>query len=172
MLILAGAGLFFATGEETEDISLSKTEETKNISESKDNETKDVVVLDKGNVLDLSGQNLTKAPTEIFSQIKLEELNLSNNKIDGSLQAEVRFLENLRVLDLSNNNFFGVPAEVGQLANLEVLNLSNNRLTGLPMELGNLKSIQRIDLRGNAYAKSDLDAIKAKLSGSVIILVD
>jgi Leucine-rich repeat (LRR) protein len=174
LLILVGLGTsqYFASEEKVEDIGLSKIEESEKTGEIKSDVVEVVKNTDKGNILDLSGQNLTKAPSDIFNRENLEELNLSNNKIDGSLQAEVRLLKNLQVLDLSNNNFSGLPAEVGQLANLEILNLANNNLTGLPMELGNLKSIKQIDLRGNAYAGQDLDAIKAKLPSSVVILVD
>lgn len=174
LLIVIGvsAGLYLSSDETNEGTSLYKSEVSEKVSGPKNLEPGNVVIDDKNNVLNLSGQNLTKAPVDIFSRVKLEELNLSNNKIEGSLQAEIRLLVNLQVLDLSNNNFTGVPAEVGQLAKLEVLNLANNKLTGLPMELGNLTSIKRIDLRGNAYAKSDLDSIKAKLGLGVEILVD
>ncbi len=174
LLILAGisVSLYFDSKKETGDNILSVKEKTEKPSEAKVDVNKDVVIKDKENILDLSGKSLTKAPAYIFENTNLKELNLSNNKIGGSLQAEVRLLENLRVLDLSNNNFTGVPAEVAQLENLEVLNLANNRLTGLPMELGNLKNIQRIDLRGNTFAKQDLDSIKSKLPATVVILVD
>jgi len=76
------------------------------------------------------------------------------------------------VLDLSNNQFTGVPTEIGQLKNLEVLDLSNNRLTGLPHELGNLSNLKILDLRGNAYSSADLDIIKQQLSDSVEVRVD
>lgn len=121
------------------------------------------------NVLNLSGQGLTKAPISIFSQTNLTELNLSNNKIEGSLQAEVRQLQSLRVLNLSNNKFSGVPAEIGQLKNLEVLNLSNNLITGLPNELGNLKNLKLLDLSGNNYSVVDFENIKKSLPASVEI---
>jgi len=76
------------------------------------------------------------------------------------------------VLDLSNNNFTGVPAEIGQLQQLEVLNLANNQLTGLPYELGNLANLQLLDLRGNQYAAQDLARIKETLPANVQILAD
>lgn len=123
-------------------------------------------------ILDLSGQGLTKAPNDVFVKTNIDELNLSNNKITGSLQAEVRNLTNLKVLNLSNNMFSGVPAEIGQLSKLEVLNLSNNLITGLPLELGNLKNLKVLDLRGNAYSSFDLEIIKKTLSSGVTILVD
>lgn len=123
-------------------------------------------------VLNLSGQGLTKVPSYIFDRTEIEELNLSNNSLDGALQAEVRFLQNLKVLNLSNNNFTGVPAEVGRLGKLEVLDLSNNSLTGLPYEIGNLSNLKILDLRGNAYSKMDLERIKKSLPSTTQILVD
>ncbi len=122
----------------------------------------------KASIIDLSGQGLTKAPDYIFTKTDTQELNLSNNNLSGALQAEVRHLANLRVLDLSDNNFTGVPAEVGQLKKLEVLDLSNNSLTGLPYELGNLSNLKILDLRGNNYATADLEIIKKGLSNTEI----
>lgn len=126
----------------------------------------------KDKTIDLSGQGLTKVPASIFGRTHIEELNLSQNQLEGSLQAEIRHLQNLRVLNLSHNHFTGVPAEVGQLSNLEVLDLSDNQLTGLPYELGNLSNLKELNLKGNAYAQSDLIIIKEKLPASVMILVD
>ena len=120
-------------------------------------------------VLDLSGQGLTKAPTYIFDRTDIEELNLSNNLLDGALQAEVRHLQNLKVLNLSNNKFTGVPAEVGQLKNLEVLDLSDNQLTGLPNELGKLSNLKLLDVSGNAYSEADLAQIRKSLPSSTVI---
>ena len=125
-----------------------------------------------GKVINLSGQGLTKAPSYIFDRTEVEELNLSNNALDGALQAEVRLLQNLKVLNLSNNNFTGVSAEVGRLSKLEVLDLSNNSLTGLPYEIGNLSNLKTLDLRGNAYSKMDLDRIKKTLPSTTQVLVD
>jgi Leucine-rich repeat (LRR) protein len=134
-------------------------------------ENKDSIV-PGGLMVDLSGRGLKKAPEEIFDRTDIQELNLSNNLIEGSLQAEVRNLQNLKVLNLSNNQFSGVPAEIGQLKNLEVLNLSNNLITGLPYELGNLGKLKTLNLKGNAYSKSDLEIIKQGLPDSVVIEVD
>lgn len=118
--------------------------------------------------INLSGQGLTKTPDYVFGKKDTQELNLSNNKLSGALQAEVRHLTNLRVLNLSNNKFTGVPAEVGQLKKLEILDLSNNNLTGLPYELGNLSNLRVLNLRGNNYAKADLEIIKKTLTNTDI----
>lgn len=137
-----------------------------------ENNNSEVSVVANKLILDLHGQGLIKVPEYIFSRIGIEELNLSDNQLEGSLQAEVRHLKNLRVLNLSNNRFTGIPAEVGQLSNLEILDLSNNTLTGLPYELGNLSHLKILNLKGNKYAEVDLLIIKEKLPSTVTILVD
>lgn len=81
-------------------------------------------------------------------------------------------MQNLRVLNLSNNQFTGVPAEVGQLSKLEVLDLSNNPITGLPYEIGNLQNLKALNLKGTNYSKQDLEVIKEKLPSTTEILVD
>lgn len=132
----------------------------------------EVPVVAKNRTLDLHGQELIKVPEYVFGRTDIEELNLSSNQLEGALQAEVRHLQNLRVLNLSNNRFTGIPAEVGQLSNLEILDLSNNTLTGLPYELGNLSHLKILNLKGNKYAEVDLLIIKEKLPSTVTILVD
>lgn len=123
----------------------------------------------RGQIIDLSSKGLTKVPDYVFKEVKTEVLNISNNKLTGALQAEVRQLENLKVLDLSNNSFTGVPAEIGQLKNLEVLNLSGNPITGLPNELADLKNLKSLDLRETNYSVQDLEIIKKGLLKDVII---
>jgi Leucine-rich repeat (LRR) protein len=125
-----------------------------------------------GATIDLHGQNLTEVPSYVFQRLGIEKLDLSHNKLSASLQAEVRYLVELKVLDLSDNNFTGLPAEVGQLHNLEVLDVSNNILTGLPYELGSLQNLKTLDLRGNEYTEVDLEKIKETLPPTVTILVD
>ena len=124
------------------------------------------------NGLDLSNRGLMKVPAYIFDYEYLESLNLSHNNLTGSLQAEVRFLSRLKVLNISNNKFTGVPAEVGQLKNLEVLDVSNNQITGLPMEIGNLSKLKTLILTGNDYSKSDLETIRKNLPKTTVIITE
>lgn len=119
--------------------------------------------------LDLSGQGLRNVPSYVFDRTRTEFLDLSNNELTGALQAEVRHLRNLKILDLSDNNFTGVPAEIGQLTELERLDLSNNDLTGLPYELGNLSNLKVLDISGNDYSEADLEIIRKGLSVSTSI---
>lgn len=125
-----------------------------------------------GKVVNLSNQNLTKVPEYIFTQRETVELNLSHNSLRGALQSQIQNLPNLRILNLSNNEFTGVPAEIGQLKKLEVLNLSHNQLTGLPFELGNLSNLKVLDLTGNNYSETDLATIKKNLPAQTVIKTD
>lgn len=129
-------------------------------------------IVTSSNVLDLSGRRLTTIPSYIFDKTNTQELNLSDNRLDGALQAEIRHLQKLRILNLSSNQFTAVPAEVGQLKNLEILDLSNNQITGLPNELGNLSNLKVLNLKGNDYSSVDLNIIKQGLPASTVIQLD
>ncbi len=118
----------------------------------------------------LAHTGLTKVPNDVFTQTDLLTLDLSSNNLTGALQAEVRHLTQLRILNLSHNAFTGVPAEVGQLKNLEYLDLSHNQLTGLPYELGNLSNLKELVLTGNNYSKVDLEIIKKSLPATTKII--
>ncbi len=113
---------------------------------------------------------------EVYKDISVAKntqvLDLSGRGLDGSLKAEVRQLTELRELDISDNNFTGLPAEVGQLTKLEKLDLSNNPFTGLPYELGNLKNLEVLDLRGTQYAAQDLEVIQRSLPANTVVLTD
>ena len=74
---------------------------------------------------------------------RVVELKLDNNRLSGSIPAELGKLVHLQHLDLSNNNLSGpIPAELGNLTRLQQLILSHNALTGqLPMSLTNLRQL-------------------------------
>ena len=157
------------TNHTTEKISVSETE--LNSTDPRKTNTENAVV-SSNKIIDLSNHNLRNVPGGIFNQTAVEELNLADNFLEGSLPREVRFLENLKVLNLSNNNFTGVPAEIGQLRNLEVLDLSNNKISGLPHELAKLSKLRILKLQGNNYSATDLEVIKNGLSTFLVVETD
>ena len=63
---------------------------------------------------------------------------------------------NLRILDLSRNRLSGsIPASVGQCLALTTVNLANNRLTGnLPLSFGNLSALQSLDVSRNQLSET------------------
>ena len=123
------------------------------------------------NELDLSNQGLTQVSQDVFKMTNLQELDVSFNRLTGALPAEIRHLQQLEILDASDNQMTGVPAEIGQLKNLRVLDLANNQLTGLPYELGNLKNLEILNLSGNNYSTQDLEIIRQGLPADVNIIL-
>lgn len=170
LLVVVGASVLL--WRNNNDVTLRNTEVNVKNSTERNDELATEVKDDNETVLDLSAKGLTKVSTDVFTQTELTELDLSNNQLTGALQAEVRHLQKLKVLDLSDNQFTGVPAEIGQLKSLEILDLSNNKLTGLPNELGNLSSLKQLNLSGNAYSEADLINIRKNLPATTIITVD
>lgn len=119
--------------------------------------------------LDLSNQGLSKMPSYILDMIELESLDLSGNKLTGALPAEIRYLSNLKELNVSHNSMTGIPAEIGALKNLETLDYSYNGITGMPNELSQLKNLKTFNLTGNNFSKQDLNTITTQLSNLKVI---
>ena len=65
------------------------------------------------------------------------------------LPSEIGNLSNLKGLWLYNNQLTAIPREIGNLSKLEGLNLYNNQLAALPSEIGNLSKLERLLLHGN-----------------------
>lgn len=173
VVIVGGIAWWWSMNNETADINSISTNKEQN----EDVVKKDVtpiseVQTNNETTLNMSGRGLTKVTADVFTKTALTELNLSDNKLSGALPAEVRFLKNLKVLNLSNNEFTGVPAEIGQLEFLEVLDLSNNKITGLPNELRNLSNLKLLIISGNAYSETDLANIKKNLPATTVVKVN
>lgn len=116
-----------------------------------------------------SNKGLTTLSTDMEKYSKIEEFDISNNNLTGSLPSEIGKLGNLRILNASNNMFTGIPAELRQLTKLESIDFSNNQITGLPMELGQLKQLKTLDLRGNSVSQVDLEALKKAIPNTNIL---
>ena len=101
---------------------------------------------------------------QIFSLIKLEILDLSDNSLQGSIPELTKAadlddpqLQFLKELKISNNQLNGsIPVRIGFLSSLEILDLSSNHLSDpIPISIGNISSLKILDLSKN------------KLSGSI-----
>jgi len=99
-------------------------------------------------------------------------IDISGQNLTGSLKAEIRTLSNLEVLNISNNDFTGLPAEIGQLSKLKTLDISNNPLTGLPREIGQLQNLEVFKLVGVDYSRPDLVAIQAQFSSTTVVITE
>ncbi|MFL6273920.1 MAG: COR domain-containing protein [Blastocatellia bacterium] len=86
---------------------------------------------------------------ELIEQIsrleQLKVLDLTNNKLTA-LPDWLSNLTNLTTLDLSNNELTALPDWLANLTNLTVLYLTGNKLTALPDWLANLTNLTDLDL--------------------------
>lgn len=81
----------------------------------------------------------------------LISLDLSANRLSGSLSAEVESLSSLRLFNLSHNRFHGlIPASYTTLAAVQNIDLSSNALSGpLPATLDRLKHCLTLNVAQN-----------------------
>jgi Leucine-rich repeat (LRR) protein len=114
--------------------------------------------------VDFSGNLLTSTtPKELKFLADISEtvlyLNLSNNKLTGSLinEVELSTFGRLKVLDLSNNQLTGDLPGFNYVYDLEILRLANNAFTGfVPSGL----------LKGDSLVLSKLDLSANNLTGT------
>ena len=99
--------------------------------------------------LDLSFDRLKGSiPPELGNLANLEWLSLGFNELSEPIPGEL-FNRQPKYLDLHHNRLSGpIPPELGNLAN-ESLNLRQNQLSPMPPELGNLATLESLDLRNN-----------------------
>ncbi|MCF7800197.1 leucine-rich repeat domain-containing protein [Candidatus Babeliales bacterium] len=106
--------------------------------------------------------------------LKVKRLNLSNNQLTD-LPIELFGLINLKTFDCDNNNLTKIPTQIGNLVNLRVLSFLNNKFKELPQEILNLrKTIIMLNLLSdNATFLSDpnsIEIIRQLRLGNYIVL--
>lgn len=81
----------------------------------------------------------------------LTAIDVSNNRLEGTIPESVGRLVSLRVLNMSHNAFTGkIPTQLGGVTDLESLDLSCNQLSGeIPQELTNLTFLATLNLSDN-----------------------
>lgn len=102
-------------------------------------------------------------PAEMGYLTELKGLDLNGNSLQGVLpQLMFRKLKKLKKLNLHMNDLFGaIPREIGLLKNLKELTLFGNFFFGkVPNEISNLKKLENLDL----YANNLTGTIPASIS--------
>jgi hypothetical protein len=96
-------------------------------------------------------------PAELGNLSYMTILYLNKNQLlSGSIPPELGNLSNLRTLALEQGQLSGsIPKELGKLNHLEWLFLYENQLSGsIPKQLGNLSNLTYFDLNGNRLTGS------------------
>eukprot|EP00980_Cylindrotheca_fusiformis_P026266 scaffold15643_cov104-Cylindrotheca_fusiformis.AAC.2 len=78
-------------------------------------------------------------------------IQLSDNRLEGYIPAELSLIEYLETLDLGFNRIRGgMPAHFGLMSNIRTLNLQGSGLSGyFPSWMGNMVSLERLYLSNN-----------------------
>uniref|UniRef100_A0A0D9VE02 non-specific serine/threonine protein kinase n=1 Tax=Leersia perrieri TaxID=77586 RepID=A0A0D9VE02_9ORYZ len=107
--------------------------------------------LQKLEYLSLFENNFSSEIGPDITALNLQKLDLSMNKLTGSIPEGIANLKNLRILYINDNYLTGpIPVGVGMLPNLTLIWLSNNQLSGpLPPELGKYSELGVIGVSDN-----------------------
>ncbi|KAK3422992.1 hypothetical protein EUGRSUZ_G03347 [Eucalyptus grandis] len=88
-----------------------------------------------------------------ISEIRL--LDLSNNQFLGGIPQNLsKYMPELGFLSLSSNRITGgLPESIGEMQWLQVINLANNNLSGsIPPSIGNCSSLEVLNLQNNSLS--------------------
>jgi tRNA A-37 threonylcarbamoyl transferase component Bud32 len=126
--------------------------------------------LDSLEILDLSGNNLSELPEDLYRFTKLKIAFFSQNKFtifpkqlakcpsltmigfkSNQLEEipEDAFPKNLQWLVLTDNRIEKLPSSIGQCTRLQKFAIAGNRLTALPVELSFCKNLELLRISAN-----------------------
>ncbi len=102
------------------------------------------------NLKSLTIQNcaLSSVHSDLGKLSKLEELNLSYNKI-SALPSSVYGLKNLESVDLSGNKLASLTSSAKYWTKVTELDLSNNAFSTFPSVIGYMKALEKLDVSHN-----------------------
>jgi Leucine-rich repeat (LRR) protein len=95
-----------------------------------------------------------KIVTKYDDNVPIASLNLTSNRMYGTLPPEFKGLDSMESLDFSGNRMHGkIPPQMGSMYALKQLFLYRNDMTGqLPGELGTLESVEEVRLGHNKFS--------------------
>uniref|UniRef100_A0A8C9DIT5 Leucine rich repeat containing 63 n=1 Tax=Prolemur simus TaxID=1328070 RepID=A0A8C9DIT5_PROSS len=99
--------------------------------------------------LNLSFNDLSSFPTEVFCLKNLQVLKLRNNPIK-EIPSEIQQLKYLRIFGIAFNWITVLPPGLFCLSYLEDLDVSYNEISFIPNEIQKLRSLEKLNVDGNA----------------------
>jgi Leucine-rich repeat (LRR) protein len=147
-----------------------KTGEMQNVSQYDSNDPPVVISIKKNHIvgslvpelkalvelkqLDLSGNKITGSiPTALGGLYKLETLYLPDNHLTGGLKAELCTMGSIKDIDLQNNALSGaLPTELNRFYSIESLRLSHNNFTGEIPDLNACHQLKFLYLDHNKFS--------------------
>lgn len=111
-----------------------------------------MVIKNQTDILDLSFKNLSKLTLAITSYENLKIINLTGNNFKY-IPDLVFNCKNLKVLNVSNNNLSSISPKISQLLNLEHFIINGNNLKEIPSELCKLKKLVILESWNNKINK-------------------
>uniref|UniRef100_A0A8C0WH52 Disease resistance R13L4/SHOC-2-like LRR domain-containing protein n=1 Tax=Castor canadensis TaxID=51338 RepID=A0A8C0WH52_CASCN len=98
--------------------------------------------------LNLSYNDLSNFPTEVYCLKKLQVLILRNNPIK-EIPSSIKKLKTLRIFSIAFNLIHDLPHGLFSLSSLEELDISYNEITSIPSEIQKLRSLDKLTIDGN-----------------------
>lgn len=120
--------------------------------------------------IQISRNKLTGSlPTTLGRLTDLEILSAASNQLSGSMPTQLGRLTNLFFLSLDSNNLTGtLPSELGDLVVLDFLSVQSNGLVGqIPEELSQLNELSTFWISGNDFVGAVPSGICSKTTGAV-----
>jgi len=96
-------------------------------------------------------------------------LSFVGNNLSGILPAELAYLVDLELIDVSNNRLRGaIPPSFDAISQLNTFIIKNNWMGGsVPTELGNLSNLQMFELQGNFFVGSLEPVCNSRQKGAI-----
>ncbi|PWA94594.1 Leucine-rich repeat-containing protein [Artemisia annua] len=100
----------------------------------------------------LKGANLTGSIPKDWN-LKMTQMDLSNNKLNGTMPTSLTLLESIKFLNLSSNELSGeIPGSISGLKGLVQLDLGSNQFNGsVPRSIGDMKGLKYLNLEKNNF---------------------
>lgn len=102
--------------------------------------------------LNLSRIGAKRFTTRIYDLTHLKQLILSHNQLTR-INPDIKFLDNLELLDLRSNLLTKLPIELEELPELKTLLVGHNRISTYPGNLYKLTKMQSFDMSFNKFQR-------------------